>query len=47
MILYALELLNIAEMLENDGFTIYRTSHPFGNAGVDMALEQTIKPEAK
>ena len=34
-------------MLENDGFTIYRTSHPFGNAGVDMALEQTIKPEAK
>ena len=27
--------------------TIYRTSHPFGNVGVDMALEQTIKPEAK
>ena len=54
MILYALELLNlksenvhIAEMLRNGGFTINRTDNPFGNVGVDMALEQTINTEAK
>ena len=47
MILYGLELLNITEMLRNGGFTINRTGKPFGNVGVDMALEQTIKAEAK
>ena len=47
MILYGLELLNIAEMLRNGGFTINRTGKPFGNVGVDMALEQTINAEAK
>ena len=47
LILYALELLNIAKMLRNDGFTINRTGNLFGNVGVDMALEQTINAEAK
>ena len=28
-------------------FTINRTGNPFGNVGVDVTLEQTIKPEAK
>ena len=40
MILYALELLNIAEMLKNGRFTINRTGNPFGNVGVNIALEQ-------
>ena len=47
LILYALELLNIAEMLRNDGFTINRTGNLFGNVAVDMALQQTINAEAK
>ena len=47
MILYALELLIIAEMLRNGGFTINRPGNPFGNVGVDMALEQTINAETK
>ena len=47
MILYALELLNIAEMLRNGGFTINRTGNPFGSVGVDIALEQTVNAEAK
>ena len=47
MIVYALELLNIAEMLRNGGFTINRTGNPFRNVGVVMALEQTINAEAK
>ena len=47
MILYALELLNIAEMLRNGGFTINRAGNPFGNVGVDMALGQTINAETK
>ena len=38
MILCALELLNIAEMLRNGGFTINnRTGNPFENVGVDTA----------
>ena len=45
--LYALELLNIAEMLRNGGFTINGTGGPIRNVGVDMALEQTINAEAK
>ena len=40
MILYALELLNIAEMLKNGIFTINRTGNPFENVDVNMALEQ-------
>ena len=47
MILYALELLNIAEMLRSGGFTINRTGNPFGNVSFDMALEQLINAEAK
>ena len=47
MIIYALELLNIAEMLRNDGFTINRIGNPFENFDVDVALEQTINAEAK
>ena len=47
MILYALELLNIVEMLRNGGFTINRAGNPFGNVGVDMALGQTINAETK
>ena len=34
MILYALELLNIAEMLRNGGFTINRTGNPLEIVGV-------------
>ena len=47
MILYALELLNIAEMLRNGGFTVNRTGKLFGNVGVDIALEQSVNAEAK
>ena len=50
----ALELLNlnsenshIAEVLSNGGFTINRTSNPFKNVGVEMALNQTINARAK
>ena len=40
MILCALELLNIAEMLRNGGFTINnRTGNPFENVGVHTAYQ--------
>ena len=47
MILYALELLNIAEISRSGGFTISSTGNPYGNVGVDMTLEQTMNAEAK
>ena len=50
----ALELLNLNsenphtdEVLRNGGFTMNRTSNPFKNVDVDMALNQIINARTK
>ena len=39
----------LTEMLRDSGFSVSygRTGNSFSHVGVDMALEQTINPEAK
>ena len=48
---YSLELLNLdlplRKMLMNGGLSVQQSKNHFSRVGVDMALEQTINPEAK
>ena len=54
MTLYALELLNLKNkkpdvelQLRSVGFSVNQSGRKFSNAGVDMAIGQTINTEAK